>query len=118
MTRTRRASAGLMSASMSRWRFRLVVLEVRMCLLKARLRFTFPVEERRKRLAAPFFVFIFGIDFPLSFRCRRRQAGGRRGSHGGAPPLLWRPDHVQERSFLPRLRFPQAVFTALPPNAL
>src|SRR6266850_675078 len=67
MTRTRRASAGLMSASMSRWRFRLVVFEVRMCLLKARLRFTFPVEEMRKRLAAPFFVFIFGIDIPYRF---------------------------------------------------
>src|SRR5262245_30848163 len=85
MARTRRASAGLMSVSMSSWRFRLVLFEVRMCRLKARLRFTFPVEERRNRLAAPFFVFILGIEVP--YRFGGAAGGPAAAAGGGAAPL-------------------------------
>src|SRR5262245_54547696 len=96
MARTRRASAGLMSASMSRWRFRLVLFEVRMCLLKARLRFTFPLEERRNRLAAPFFVYIFGIGFP--YRFGGAAAGLEAAACGGADPLHFLGARIMSRN--------------------
>jgi hypothetical protein len=44
-----------------KFRFRLVVLLVRMWLVKAEFRFILPVPVLRKRLAAPLFVFILGI---------------------------------------------------------
>ncbi len=43
------------------WRFRLVVLLVKIWLRKARLRLTLPDAVRLNRLAAPRFVFILGM---------------------------------------------------------
>jgi hypothetical protein len=44
-----------------KFRFRLVVLLVRMWLVKAEFRLILPVAVLRKRLAAPLLVFILGI---------------------------------------------------------
>src|SRR5713101_9274810 len=47
--------------SLSSWRLRLVCFDVRMCRLNARPRLIFPLAVFLKRLAAPLWVFIFGI---------------------------------------------------------
>src|SRR5207249_6375681 len=93
-----------MRLSMSRCRFLLVVFEVRMWRLKARLLLIFPVADIRKRLAAPLLVFILGMAISLvAARCGLSFARGRRRRHGGrAAPLLRRQDHVEERALLPR----------------
>ena len=58
---TRRVSLGEIRAACRRFRFRLVVLLVRIWLLKAEFRTIFPFLVILKRLAAPRFVFILGI---------------------------------------------------------
>src|SRR3989338_4793005 len=107
MSRIRRESALLTVVSMSRCRFLLVVLEVRMWRLKARLLLTTPVADTRNRLAADFLVFIFGIERLLWTATGRRgfcrRAAGRRGRRPLPGPLLRRQDHIEERPLLARL---------------
>src|SRR5713101_4917990 len=86
MARTLRASALLTSASMSRCRFLLVLFEVRMWRLKARLLLIFPDADTRNRLTAPRFVFSLGMLSPQ----RLGGAGGAdtAAAGGGAAHFL------------------------------
>jgi len=58
-------SAGLTNVAERRRRFLFVDFFVRMWLLPARILLIFPFPVRRKRLAAPRLVFIFGISVVL-----------------------------------------------------
>ena len=55
------ASPGAMIVAFRRFLFLLVVLDVKIWLVKALFLTTLPVPVLRNRLAAPLFVFIFGI---------------------------------------------------------
>ena len=78
------ASPGAMMLDLRRFLFLLVVLLVRIWLVKALFLTILPVLVLRNRLAAPLFVFIFGIVrsvfylFLRRFRSRRRCWFGNR----------------------------------------
>src|SRR5687768_3718341 len=67
-----------------RWRFLLDDFLVRMWLLKARIRFTFPDPVSLKRFFAPLWVFIFGIAVPFVYECRASSRGLSRSRYFGA----------------------------------
>lgn len=61
----RLVSPGAMTLDLLKFLFLFFDLLVKIWLLNAKLRLIFPVPVFRKRLAAPLFVFILGIQIPL-----------------------------------------------------